>query len=235
MRLETTSHPERPELDMSFSAELLADVAAGRAPETIRIFRPGATVAFGRLDSRLSGFERARAVAAAHHHLPLLRLAGGHAVAYDSGSVIVEVIRRHERSFTGVERRFEELAELVLEASGGLGIELEAGELPDEYCPGRFSLHLADGPKVAGIAQRVLARASLTTAVIAVQNGAALRSLTTEIYAALGLPLSPKTVGTLDEHHPGLTAASVEAAFRRRATGTGRRSRSSAGGITRPR
>ena len=42
------------------------------------------------------------------------------------------------------------------------------GNCPGEYCEGLFSLHLSGGPKVAGIAQRVIRGASLTTAVIAV-------------------------------------------------------------------
>ncbi len=213
MQLFTSSNVEQPQCDMELSTELLDAVARDHAPETARLYRPGPTVAFGRLDRQRPGFEAAREIAIAHGRTPLVRLGGGHAVAYDQGSVIVELIRRSQRSFTGLEQRFTELTELITRAFTGLGVELQLGELPDEYCPGRFSLHLRSGPKIAGVAQRVRPRASLTTAVIAVSGGDALRAVTSEIYAALELPLAVETVGAVDERYTALTVPEVERAL----------------------
>src|SRR5581483_8424636 len=46
-------------LDVALSAVLLDAVAGGRRPATIRIYRPVATVAFGRRDSFAAGFGEA--------------------------------------------------------------------------------------------------------------------------------------------------------------------------------
>jgi octanoyl-[GcvH]:protein N-octanoyltransferase len=83
------------------------------------------------------------------------------------------------------------------------------GELPGEYCPGRVSLHLRSGPKVAGVAQRVLARASLTTAVVVVAGGDALRATLTDVYAALDLPVDADAAGAVSDTHPNITSERV--------------------------
>jgi octanoyl-[GcvH]:protein N-octanoyltransferase len=196
------SNPTQPELDMTLTGTILRSVAAGRCPGAIRIFRPGPTVAFGRRDKLRPGFEMACRVAQAHGYTPVVRHAGGHAVAYDDNSIIIEVLRPEDRLTGDLEGRFTDLSTLIRDALGQLGVELELGELPNEYCPGRFSLHLPGGPKVAGIAQRIIKGASLTTAVLTVGSAAALRSLSSEIYAALELPLDPGTVGTVADRFP---------------------------------
>jgi lipoate-protein ligase A len=213
MKLLTVSNPDDPERDMAFSGELLDAVATGEAPDTVRIYRPGPTVAFGRLDRGRAGFAEACRVAEAHGRIPVVRWGGGHAVAYDADSLVVEIVRRHPAGAVGLEPRFVELAELIQAALAGVGAPVVLGELPGEYCPGRFSLHLPGGPKVAGVAQRVRSRASLTTAVVVVAGADALRSTLADVYAALALPLSLETVGAVADHHPGLDCARVAQAF----------------------
>ena len=203
MDLLTVAHRDRPELDMELTGSLLEAVARGTAPDTIRVFRPGPTLAFGRLDRTRSGFDAACRVALAHGRTPVVRWGGGHAAAYDSECLIVEVLCRHERNaVSGLEDRFCDMVDLVRRGLAGLGVSLELGELPWEYCPGRHSLHLPSGPKVAGVAQRVLTRASLTTAVIVIGGANALRLTLADVYAALGLPLNLDTVGAVAERHP---------------------------------
>ncbi|MGH2929582.1 MAG: lipoyl protein ligase domain-containing protein, partial [Solirubrobacteraceae bacterium] len=183
MDLVTTGHPQRPALDMALTGTLLGAVARGSAPDTIRVFRPGPTLAFGRMDRGRVGFADACRVAVVHGRVPVLRWGGGHAAAYDADCVLIELVRGQEHIVGGLEERFLDLAALVQEAVGRLGTALELGELPGEYCPGRFSLHLPDGPKAAGIAQRVIRGASLTTAAIVVRGGEALRAVIADVYA----------------------------------------------------
>jgi lipoate-protein ligase A len=52
-----------------------------------------------------------------------------------------------------------------------LGASCTISALPGKYCPGDFSLHLSDGPKIAGAAQRVISGAALYTATILVEHG----------------------------------------------------------------
>jgi octanoyl-[GcvH]:protein N-octanoyltransferase len=210
MDLVTTAHPDRPELDMALTEQLLRAAARGERPETMRVFRPGPTVAFGRLDRNRAGFDEACRIALAHGRAPVVRLGGGHAAAYDRDCVIVEVIRRHERSGFELESRFAGLAEMISWTLAKLGVTLQLGELPNEYCAGRFSLHLPSGPKVAGVAQRILTRASLTTAVIVVSGGDTLRAVLADVYAALDLPFDPDTAGALTDRYPDVTCELVQ-------------------------
>ncbi len=209
MELRRDGNPDDPERDIALTAELLAAVAARRSPPTLRVFRPGATVAFGRLDSLRDDFDRACEAARQHGFVAAVRHAGGHAVAYDRESVVLELVRPEDRLYAAIERRFEELSALIADSLLALGVGLELGELPDEYCAGRFSLHLPDGPKVAGVAQRVIRGASLTTAVIAVGSGERLRAVTAEVYSTLGLRLDIRTVGAIADRFPGVDPGRV--------------------------
>lgn len=93
MEILRGSSPRQPARDMSLTGAILDDVAAGTRPDTLRVFRPGPTVAFGRRDSFAAGYQRAAQAAELCGFAPVVRHAGGHAVAYDHGSVIVEWMR----------------------------------------------------------------------------------------------------------------------------------------------
>jgi octanoyl-[GcvH]:protein N-octanoyltransferase len=214
MDLLTIAHRDCPDLDMTLTATLLEAVARGDAPDTLRVFRPGSTLAFGRLDRARAGFDDACRVAIAHGRTPVVRLAGGHAAAYDSKCLIVEALRRHERgAMSELETRFRDMVDLVQQGLADLGVKLEVGELPAEYCPGRFSLHLPHGPKVAGVAQRVLTRASLTTALIVIAGATALRRTLADVYAALELPFDRRTAGAVTDHHAEIHCELAERAI----------------------
>ncbi len=196
---------------MALTGQLLRDVAAGDAAPAVRVFVPGPTVAFGRLDARSAGYDAACEAATAHGFTPLLRHAGGRAAAYDQGSVVIEVIAPSDEIAAGIEGRFIAMADLVRGVLEHVGVPTEIGELPGEFCPGRYSLH-AGGRKLSGVAQRSVVGASLTTAVIAVQGGARLRSVLVDVERALGVDWEPATAGSADEFAPGLTVDAVVAA-----------------------
>lgn len=198
-----------PQAELDITAKLLDEVARGTRGRTIRLAVPAPTVAFGRLDAQRAGFEAARSAATAQGFTPVLRTAGGHAVAYDAGSVVIQVFNPEPRWPAPIEARYTELVDLTAAALTSLGVPIEVGELPDEYCAGRFSLHLPGGPKVAGLAQRVLRRASLSAGVVVVDCSEALTQTISEVYAALGLPLDPTTVGGISDRHPAVSLEMV--------------------------
>lgn len=199
---------------MELTGRLLDAVAQGNAPNTMRVFRPGSTLAFGRSDRARRGFAEASRVASAHGWTPVVRWGGGHAAAYDFECLIVEVLRRHElRAVSELENRFLDMVDLIQRALAGLGVNIELGELEREYCPGRYSLHLPSGPKVAGAAQRVLTRASLTTAVVVVGGANTLRETLADVYEALGLPLDIRTVGAITDRYPDVNCDLVQQAI----------------------
>jgi lipoate-protein ligase A len=180
----------------------------------LRIFRPGAAVAFGRLDALRPGFGRACSRARELGFTPLVRSAGGHAAVYDGRSLVVEEISREEDSTAALQERFAAQAELLRGVLAGVGADARVGELAGEYCPGAHSINVGGRIKVVGIAQRLVRNGSLTSAVIVVGGGADVRAAVTAVYADLGLDVDPSTAGALDDVVPGVTGSGIAARVR---------------------
>lgn len=211
MQVIRDAHPTDPLLDMAATHALLRAVGAGTRGPSARVFVPGPTMAFGRLDALRPGYARATQAARAHGFTPVLRLGGGHAAAYDQGSVIVEIIVPTDRIAEGIEERFRQGTELVADALAAAGVpEPTIGELEGEYCPGTWSVH-ARGTRVklAGTAQRSIRGASSLSAVIVAEHGARIRAALTDVYQALDLDWDPHTAGAANDVAPGITTAAV--------------------------
>jgi lipoate-protein ligase A len=206
MRLVTDSHPDDPVLDLAISHALLHEVAAGTAGATARVFRPGPTLAFGRVDALAPGLPAAAAAARDHGFVGLVRLGGGRAAAYDGGSVLFELVVPTATVVGGIEARFTAAAAVLVDALTALGLEPEVGELPGEYCPGRFSLH-AGGVKLAGLAQRSIRGAALVSGVVVAEHGPLIRAVLIDVYRALDFAWDAHTAGAADEVQPAVDAA----------------------------
>jgi octanoyl-[GcvH]:protein N-octanoyltransferase len=211
VQLIRARHPQDPLLDAAVTHALLRRVGAGELGPVARVFRPGPTMAFGRLDALAGGFDSARAAAAEHGYAPLVRLGGGHAAGYDEGSVLVELIRPERVIAEGIEARFAGATALLVEALDAVGIVARVGELDGEYCAGAWSVNAA-GVKLAGTAQRSIRGASLVTAMLIVEGGARLRAALVDVYAALDMAWRPETAGAAQDLLPGLQAADAERA-----------------------
>ncbi|QEC47362.1 lipoate--protein ligase family protein [Baekduia soli] len=212
MLLLDVAHPEDPALDLAVSHALLRRVGAGALGPVVRVCRPGPTMAFGRLDALRPGYGQAAAAAAAHGFTPVLRLGGGRAAGYDHGSVLVEITTPTERIASGIEERFEDATALLVATLEAVGADPAVGELPGEYCPGRFSIHAGGRIKVAGTAQRSIRGASLVAAAIVVEGGDRLRAALVDVYAALGLSWDPATAGAVEDVAAGVGAGDVQEA-----------------------
>lgn len=196
MQLFRQGFPERPALDMAVSHALLLGVAQRTRPPAARIYEPGPTVAFSKLDSHAPGFAAACDAARAHGYAPLIRLGGGHAAAYGPGCLVVEEIVTHGSVLEGLQERYARVTAGLESALRGLGLPAEAGALEGEYCAGAHSLH-ADGVKVAGISQRVVKGAALTSSVVLVDAGPSVRDVLVDVYRGLAIEWRPQTAGSL--------------------------------------
>jgi lipoate-protein ligase A len=181
-------------------------------PGTRRVFRPGPTAAFGRLDRLRPGYADAQDAARRHGFEPILREGGGHAVVYDERSVVLEEVTASEDIVAGIQDRFDEGTARIVAALRSLGLDPHIGELPGEYCAGAHSVSLS-GIKVVGTAQRVTRGAALFAAVVLVGGGDAIRAALTDIYAALELDWDPSTAGAIQDVAPHITPESVETAL----------------------
>jgi lipoate-protein ligase A len=213
MRLLRDSFPDRPALDIAISHALLQRVAGGELAAAVRLYRPGATMAFGRLDALRPGFGAAAAAAREHGLQPVLRLAGGHAAAYDDLALIYEEITPELDVTSGLHERFRNGAALLAGALERLGVDARVGEIPGEYCPGAYTVSASGRVKLVGVAQRAVRGAALVTAFVLVGGGERLRAGLVDVYRALELTWDPSTAGALDDVVPGLTLADVEDAI----------------------
>ncbi|WP_156144070.1 lipoate--protein ligase family protein [Sinomonas humi] len=204
------------------AAELLDEVKRGLRGATLRLYRPLPTMAFGQRDTRLPGFEAARAASLSRGFEPVVRKAGGRAAAYHEGTLIVDHIEPAAEAMVGHRHRFEVFGELYAEVLRSVGVDARVGEIPGEYCPGEYSVHgvpregttagggLERPIKLVGTAQRVVSGAWLFSSVFVVSDALPVRAVLTDVYRALELPFDPSTAGAADDLVPGLTVDAVE-------------------------
>ena len=202
-----------PALDVALGHALLERAARGESPALARLYRPAATVAFGRLDALRPGYAAAVGAARARDFAPVLRQPGGHAAAYDHGALCLDVVRPEPDALPALQARFSEAAELIAGALRSVGVDARVGEVPGEYCPGSSSVNAGGRIKLAGIAQRVVRGGSLLGAVVVVQGTARIRPVLEDVYARLELDWDPSTAGSAEDVAPGLGVDDVERAL----------------------
>ena len=134
----------------------------------LRLYRPAPTLAFGRLDVLRPGFAAAAAAAREHGFEPVVRAPGGHAVAYHDGCLVIDELLPSADPIAGMQERFAQSGEVLAEALRGLGVDARVGRVPGEFCPGDFTVNARGAVKLVGTAQRVVRRASLLAASVAV-------------------------------------------------------------------
>jgi octanoyl-[GcvH]:protein N-octanoyltransferase len=201
--------PDDPAFDVAVSRAVMFRVARGELPETLRVARPGAVVAFAKRDALAPGYDRAVRAAEGEGFGAVLRLAGGRAAVFHEGTLEVAHAAPATDPRSGIQERFEAEATLMRRALERLGVDARVGEVAGEYCPGRWSVNAGGARKLAGIGQRVVAGGSHTGTVIVVADGERVRQVLEPVYRELSLDWDPETVGAVEEEVP--TAGSWEA------------------------
>jgi octanoyl-[GcvH]:protein N-octanoyltransferase len=211
------SFPEPPEMDTAVSHATLRRVAAGRLPETLRLYRPGPIVAFGPRDRVAPRFAEAVAAARALGFGAVERLAGGRAAVFHDGTLAFSWAIPDPKGREGIRSRFQAVAEIMVEGIRSLGVDARIGEVPGEYCPGEHSINARGRTKLLGVGQRIIDGAAHVGGVIVVTGTTRVREVLLPVYEALGLDWDPSTVGSLADEVPGLgwedAASAVEQAF----------------------
>ena len=174
-------------------------VAAGELPSTLRLAEPGRALAFSKRDVVAPGYERAVRAAHAGGFEPIVRLAGGRAAVFHEGTLELAHAVADGEPRAGVHSRFAAAAGLIARALAELGVDAHVGEVPGEYCPGRYSVNAGQARKLAGIGQRVVAGGAHTGAVIVVGGAEQVRAALTPVYEALGIRWDPASVGAVAE------------------------------------
>jgi octanoyl-[GcvH]:protein N-octanoyltransferase len=185
--------PDDPALDTAVSRATMQRVAAGELPETLRLARPGRVVVFAKRDALKPGYEDAVAAAQAAGFGGVLRLAGGTAAVFHEGTLELAHAVPDPDPRPGIHDRFQATAELVARALRRLGVDARVGEVPGEYCPGRWSVNAGGTRKLAGIGQRVIAGGAHVGTVVVAEDAAAIAAVLEEYAREFEL-----SEGTLD-------------------------------------
>ena len=188
------------EADRAVSERLLEVAAEGEV--AVRVWAPHRQIAFGRRDARLDGYETARATARERGFPPVERSVGGRAVPYDGETTLAFVRAEPIVDFRrGASERYERMTDDVSAALSDLGVDTVPGEPDDSFCPGTHSLSTASagdsGGKLVGIAQRVTSDAALVSGVLVVDHEDELADVLDLVYAALGVPFDPDSMGSV--------------------------------------
>jgi lipoate-protein ligase A len=209
LRLVRDTFPDRPAFDTAVSRAILLRVSRGELPETMRLGRPGAMVAFGRRDVASRGYAAAIRAARAGGFEAVERLAGGRAAVFHEGTLAIAHAAADQDAIPGTRARFDELAAILAAALSTLGVDARIGEVRGEYCPGEHSVNARGRTKLAGIGQRLVKGAAHLGGVVVVNGSDRVRDILIPVYRALELEWDPATVGSVEDE---LGTAPLEAA-----------------------
>lgn len=207
------SHPDGPAMDTALSRAILEQVAAGRMGETFRLYVPGRVVAFGRQDVVARGYRRAVAVCREEGFEAVERLAGGRAAVFHEGTLAFSWAIPTVDPLREITARFVEIDNIVIEALQGLGFDARVGEIPGEYCPGRYSVNLEGRLKVMGVGQRLRRGVAHVGGVIVVSGREPINRVLTPVYRELSLGWDPGATGSLRAVRPDIDAGQVTSAL----------------------
>ncbi|WP_051706061.1 hypothetical protein [Nocardioides aequoreus] len=172
------------------------------------------TASFTRRDALLPGYDAARRTALEHGYAPVLRHVGGHLAAYGPQCLVLHAWSADAEPARAVTRRFAVLGQAVADGLAALGVQdPRLGELPGEYCAGRWSVNAGGRHKLVGTGQRTSRHGWVYSAVVTVDGSHGLTDLLADCYRDLGLPFDPGTVGSVADHLPGITRHQVAEAL----------------------
>lgn len=212
-RLLTESFPDDAAFDTAVSRALMLRVAAGELPETLRISRPAAMVAFGKRDAVSPGYGEAVRAARARGYEAIERLAGGRAAVFHEDTIAFAHAVPDPDPRVRVDERFEATADLIASALRRLGADARVGEVPGEYCPGAHSVNAGGQRKLMGVGQRLVAGGVHVGGVVVVSGADRVREVLAPVYEALGLGWRPDTTGSVADEVPGVTWDQVSGAI----------------------
>ncbi len=177
----------------------------------LRFRRPRPTAAFSPQDTTHSDYERIKEQARSNGFEPIERGTGGRLTVFDERALAITLLMPHANPHQQTIRRYEIFSEVIVSALTRLGIDARVGEIPNEYCPGKFSINAEGRIKLVGIAQRMNRRCVQMGAIIAVERSEKACVAIADAYQAMGLPFDRSTYGAVAELVPSWSFQQVHA------------------------
>jgi octanoyl-[GcvH]:protein N-octanoyltransferase len=205
--------PHPPGLDTAVSRAILTRVGGGELPETLRLHRPSAIVAFGPKDRLDPAFVDAVGAARERGFASVHRLAGGRAAVFHEETIAFSWAIPDDQGRLRIGERFDAIASVMVDAFRSLGVDARVGEVPGEYCPGSHSVNAGGRRKLMGVGQRIVKGAAHVGGVVVVRGSERVRDVLVPVYDALGLGWDPATAGALEDEVSGVTVTDAERAI----------------------
>ncbi|WP_264555561.1 lipoyl protein ligase domain-containing protein [Halocatena marina] len=161
----------------------------------IRVWTPHRQIAFGRRDANTEGYGKATHAANEHGFPAYERSVGGRAVAYTGETIAFARTEPLEEIRRGMQDRYSAAVTDLQVALMQLDVHASPGEPANSFCPGSHSLQA--GGKIVGVAQRVQRGVALVAGIVVVRDHTAIAAVLSDVYAALGVPFDPDSVGSI--------------------------------------
>ncbi len=180
---------------------------------TLRFRRPRPTAAFSPQDTTHPDYEQIKERAKARGFEPIERGTGGRLTLFDENALGITIIAPHAAPHQHMMKRYDILSAAIATALHSLGIDARVGELPHEYCPGKYSVNAEGRIKLVGVAQRMNQRCLQMGAIVSVQRSEEACAGIAEAYRGMGLNFDPDTYGAIADLNASLTYADVRSAL----------------------
>ena len=179
----------------------------------LRFRRPRPTAAFSPQDTTHPDYEHIREHARSRGFEPIERGTGGRLTLFDENALGITIIAPHAEPHKYMLKRYEILSTALAKALHKIGIDARVGELPNEYCPGKYSVNAEGRIKLVGVAQRMNQRCLQMGAIISVTRSDEACAGIADAYGAMGINYDPKTYGAIADLYPSLSFVEVKEAF----------------------
>ena len=140
--------------DFAFGDVLIREVNQPDSPTMLHFWPIEKMVILGMMDTKLPDLDEGFDFLEAQNYEVRVRPAGGLAVVADEGILNFSLVfREDDEEKVSIDDAYDVMVELIQKTFSAYGKQIDAFEIPDSYCPGKFDLSI-DGKKFAGIAQR---------------------------------------------------------------------------------
>jgi hypothetical protein len=129
---------------------------------------------------------------------PTIRIAGGRAAVFHEKTVRFGWTMPVADPAATMHERFAILANAVVDTLAEFGIAGTIGEVPGEYCPGKYSVHVS-GRKVMGVGQRLTKAAAYVGGVVVLDGAESINDVLGPVYSHLDIPFDPAATGALSD------------------------------------
>ncbi len=151
-RFSQAEYPSDTARNYALDPAIAEHISQGKAPATVRLWRPGRCLAVGRFDNRLPHFREAVQYMKSQRIEIVQRMSGGKAIWQDAGYLNFSIIAPKQSLKFGIPETYREFSQGLVLGFRALGIGTEFKHVEGAFCDGPYDLAV-NGRKLVGTAQ----------------------------------------------------------------------------------